>query len=53
MILVFFSPPEPPKARTLTLTRTTMLAAVPTPRHIATTETIFGDNIFLFSEEAI
>ena len=31
MILVFLSPPEPPE--TLTLTRTTMLTAVPTPQH--------------------
>ena len=33
VILVFLSPPEPPETRTLTPTRTTMLTAVPTPRH--------------------
>ena len=35
MILVFLSPPEPPETRTLTLTQTTMLAVVLTPRQLA------------------
>jgi hypothetical protein len=33
MILVFLSPPKPPKTRTLTPTRTTMLVVVLTLRH--------------------
>jgi hypothetical protein len=34
VILVFQSPPKPPKTRTLTLTRTTMLVVVLTPRQL-------------------
>ena len=37
MILVFLSPPKPLETRTLTLTRTTMLATVPTSRHLPST----------------
>jgi hypothetical protein len=33
MILVFLSPTKPLETHTLTLTRTIMLATVPTPRH--------------------
>ena len=35
MILVFLSPPEPPETRTLTPTRTTMLAVVLTLQQLA------------------
>jgi hypothetical protein len=35
VILVFLSPPEPPKTCTLTSIRTTMLVTVPTPRQLA------------------